>query len=86
MKRSEMVDLIFEYMRDPELIYSYQQGDELGIKHMANMCLRAIEEEGMVPPLYVRRLNVDELDELGANNIGFCTGYEHIYDWESEDA
>ena len=73
VKRSEIVDIIFEFMRDPELIHSYETGDEIGIRHMASVCLQHIEEAGMLPPT----VGTGEEDQWG------YLQYEN--EWESED-
>lgn len=81
MKRSEMVEAMARYVNNK---IQFRDNWSLALKQ-AEELLSLVENEGMSPPIYVKRLNVDEMDELGANNIGFYTGYEHIYEWEPED-
>ena len=78
MKRSEMVEI-------GERIIKLLRSKDWTSSEISSKILEEFEEAGMIPPTYVRRLNVDELDELGANNIGFYLGYEHINEWEPED-
>lgn len=76
VKRSEIVDIIFEFMRDPELIHSYETGDEIGIRHMASVCLQHIEEAGMLPPKSLQTVCLKK---------GLVRGYTLMFEWEPED-
>lgn len=87
MKRSEMVDVLFEMVRDPELYHNLNEVEHesdahrVFCKYYASLTLQRIEEYGMLPPV---------IDNPEAKRLsGFAMQYESIpykvNQWEVED-
>ena len=85
MKRSEAVDIIFEWFRDPDILYwsqELQNGNNEAIsalKNCASICLQHLEEEGILPP-HLNKYEYGDKIPLYANDY---IGYDFI--WEPED-
>lgn len=88
MKRSEMIDLIFDVVkqeadkaswnnRDRTLLTGGYDGEVSVERDLADLILTKMEERGMLPP---------NVYHNGCGDFEECTA-DHVYDchWESED-
>ena len=77
MKRSEIINIIVEAMRNQGIIESEDPFESHEAPHLASDILTALEEHGMLPPIH------EDIPDDDQEYIGYAMGEFH--NWEKED-